>query len=133
VLDELTPAKIVRELDKYVIGRPTRRKPSPSRCATASAARSSNRKWPKRYAEKHPHDRPTGVGKTELPARLAKLANSPFLKVEATSLPKSATSPRCRVDDPRSVEISIDMVREERLNEVGERAERTPKSVCWNC
>ena len=47
-LDELTPREIVRELDKHVIGRP---KPSarwPSLCATASAARSSIRKWPTR-------------------------------------------------------------------------------------
>ncbi len=48
VLDELTPREIVRELDKYVIGQADAKRPSPSRCATAFAARSSIRKWPKR-------------------------------------------------------------------------------------
>jgi ATP-dependent HslUV protease ATP-binding subunit HslU len=67
---------------------------------------------------------PTGVGKTELARRLAKLANSPFLKVEASKFTEVGYVGRDVESMIRDlVEISIDMVREERLNEVGERAE----------
>src|SRR5438874_6153465 len=68
---------------------------------------------------------PTGVGKTELARRLAKLANSPFLKVEASKFTEVGYVGRDVESMIRDlVEISIDMVREERLNEIGERAER---------
>ena len=68
---------------------------------------------------------PTGVGKTELARRLAKLANSPFLKVEASKFTEVGYVGRDVESMIRDlVEIAIDMVREERLNEVGERAER---------
>ena len=68
---------------------------------------------------------PTGVGKTELARRLAKLANSPFLKVEASKFTEVGYVGRDVESMIRDlVEISIDMVREERLSEVGERAER---------
>src|ERR1700736_6296852 len=68
---------------------------------------------------------PTGVGKTELARRLAKLANSPFLTVEASKFTEGGYVGRDVEAMIRDlVEIAIDMVREERLNEVGERAER---------
>ena len=67
---------------------------------------------------------PTGVGKTELARRLAKLANSPFLKVEASKFTEVGYVGRDVESMIRDLaEISIDMVREERLNEIGERAE----------
>jgi ATP-dependent HslUV protease ATP-binding subunit HslU len=68
---------------------------------------------------------PTGVGKTELARRLAKLANSPFMKVEASKFTEVGYVGRDVESMIRDLaEIAIDMVREERLNEIGERAER---------
>ena len=68
---------------------------------------------------------PTGVGKTEIARRLAKLANSPFLKVEASKFTEVGYVGRDVEAMIRDlVDISIDMVREERLEEVAERAEK---------
>jgi ATP-dependent HslUV protease ATP-binding subunit HslU len=67
---------------------------------------------------------PTGVGKTELARRLAKLANSPFLKVEASKFTEVGYVGRDVESMIRDlVEIAIDMVRSERLAEVEEKAE----------
>src|SRR5271168_3797972 len=66
----------------------------------------------------------TGVGKTELARRLARLANSPFLKVEASKFTEVGYVGRDVESMIRDlVEISIDMVREERLDEVSDKAE----------
>jgi ATP-dependent HslUV protease ATP-binding subunit HslU len=126
VLDELTPREIVRELDKYVIGQADAKK------AVAIALRNRIRRQkldPEMADEVMPKNilmiGPTGVGKTELARRLAKLANSPFLKVEASKFTEVGYVGRDVESMIRDlVEIAIDMVREERLNEVGERAER---------
>src|SRR6202050_1508936 len=126
VLDELTPREIVRELDKYVIGQ------ADAKRAVAIALRNRIRRQklePEMAEEVMPKNLlmigPTGVGKTELARRLAKLANSPFLKVEASKFTEVGYVGRDVESMIRDlVEISIDMVREERLNEVGERAER---------
>jgi ATP-dependent HslUV protease ATP-binding subunit HslU len=126
LLDELTPREIVRELDKYVIGQGDAKK------AVAIALRNRIRRQkldPEMADEVMPKNilmiGPTGVGKTELARRLAKLANSPFLKVEASKFTEVGYVGRDVESMIRDlVEISIDMVREERLNEVGERAER---------
>ena len=126
LLDELTPREIVRELDKYVIGQGDAKK------AVAIALRNRIRRQkldPEMAEEVMPKNilmiGPTGVGKTELARRLAKLANSPFLKVEASKFTEVGYVGRDVESMIRDlVEISIDMVREERLNEVGERAER---------
>jgi ATP-dependent HslUV protease ATP-binding subunit HslU len=68
---------------------------------------------------------PTGVGKTEIARRLAKLASSPFLKVEASKFTEVGYVGRDVEAMIRDlVDIAIDMVREERLDEVAERAER---------
>jgi ATP-dependent HslUV protease ATP-binding subunit HslU len=68
---------------------------------------------------------PTGVGKTEIARRLAKLANSPFLKVEASKFTEVGYVGRDVESMIRDlVEIAIEMLREERLEEVGERAEK---------
>ncbi len=126
VLDELTPREIVRELDKYVIGQADAKK------AVAIALRNRIRRQklePEMAEEVMPKNilmiGPTGVGKTEIARRLAKLANSPFLKVEASKFTEVGYVGRDVEAMIRDlVDISIDMVREQRLEEVGERAER---------
>src|SRR5579859_1665040 len=126
LLDELTPREICVELDKYVIGQ------ADAKRAVAIALRNRIRRQkldPEMAEEVMPKYilmiGPTGVGKTELARRLAKLANSPFLKVEASKFTEVGYVGRDVESMIRDlVEISIDMVREERLNEVGERAER---------
>src|SRR5437763_7718708 len=125
LLDELTPREICTELDKYVIGQ------ADAKRAVAIALRNRIRRQklePEMAEEVMPKNilmiGPTGVGKTELARRLAKLANSPFLKVEASKF----TEVRYVGRDVESmirdlVDIAIDMVREERLDEVADRAE----------
>jgi ATP-dependent HslUV protease ATP-binding subunit HslU len=125
VLDELTPKEIVRELDKYVVGQPEAKR------AVAIALRNRIRRQkltPEMAEEVMPKNilmiGPTGVGKTELARRLAKLANSPFLKVEASKFTEVGYVGRDVESIVRDlVDISIDMVREERLDEVADRAE----------
>src|ERR1700691_1829860 len=126
LLDELTPREIVQELDKYVIGQ------ADAKRAVAIALRNRIRRQklePEMADEVMPKNilmiGPTGVGKTEVARRLASLANSPFVKVEASKFTEVGYGGRDVESMIRDlVEISIDMVREERLNEVGERAER---------
>jgi ATP-dependent HslUV protease ATP-binding subunit HslU len=125
VLDELTPREIVRELDKYVVGQPEAKR------AVAIALRNRIRRQklsPEMAEEVMPKNilmiGPTGVGKTELARRLAKLANSPFLKVEASKFTEVGYVGRDVESIVRDlVDIAIDMVREERLDEVADRAE----------
>src|SRR5205814_6564511 len=126
LLDELTPREIVRELDKHVVGQPEAKR------AVAIALRNRIRRQklaPEMAEEVMPKNilmiGPTGVGKTEIARRLAKLANSPFLKVEASKFTEVGYVGRDVESMIRDlVDISIDMVREERLEEVAERAER---------
>jgi ATP-dependent HslUV protease ATP-binding subunit HslU len=124
-LDELTPREIVRELDKYVIGQAAAKR------AVAIALRNRVRRQklpPEMADEVMPKNiimiGPTGVGKTEIARRLAKLANSPFLKVEASKFTEVGYVGRDVESMIRDlVEISIDMVRSEKLEEVEEKAE----------
>ena len=124
-LDELTPREIVRELDKHVIGQ------AEAKRAVAIALRNRIRRQklePEMAEEVMPKNilmiGPTGVGKTELARRLAKLANSPFMKVEASKFTEVGYVGRDVESMIRDlVDIAIDMVREERLDEVAERAE----------
>ncbi len=124
-LDELTPREIVRELDKYVIGQ------AGAKRAVAIALRNRIRRQklaPEMAEEVMPKNiimiGPTGVGKTEIARRLAKLANSPFLKVEASKFTEVGYVGRDVESMIRDlVEISIDMVRNEKLEEVADKAD----------
>src|ERR1700744_5153033 len=125
ILDELTPREIVRELDKHVVGQ------AEAKRAVAIALRNRIRrqKLPPEMAEEVMPKNilmigPTGVGKTELARRLAKLSNSPFMKVEASKFTEVGYVGRDVESMIRDlVDIAIDMVREERLDEVSDRAE----------
>ncbi len=127
LLDELTPREIVRELDKYVIGQ------ADAKRAVAIALRNRIRRQrlePDMAEEVIPKNilmiGPTGVGKTEIARRLAKLANSPFLKVEASKFTEVGYVGRDVESMIRDlVDTAIDMIREERLEEVADRAERS--------
>jgi ATP-dependent HslUV protease ATP-binding subunit HslU len=126
LLDELTPREIVGELDKYVVGQ------ADAKRAVAIALRNRVRRQklePEMADDVMPKNilmiGPTGVGKTEIARRLAKLASSPFLKVEASKFTEVGYVGRDVEAMIRDlVDIAIDMVREERLDEVAERAER---------
>ncbi|HET8635258.1 MAG TPA: ATP-dependent protease ATPase subunit HslU, partial [Acidobacteriaceae bacterium] len=124
-LEELTPREIVAELDKYVVGQ------NAAKRAVAIALRNRMRRqkltsdladeiMPKNIIMIGP----TGVGKTEIARRLAKLTNSPFLKVEASKFTEVGYVGRDVESMVRDlVEIAIDMVREEKLEEVEDKAE----------
>ena len=124
-LDELTPREIVSELDKYVVGQKDAKR------AVAIALRNRMRRQklaPDLAEEIMPKNiimiGPTGVGKTEIARRLAKLANSPFLKVEASKFTEVGYVGRDVESMIRDlVEIAIDMVREEKLEDVSDKAE----------
>src|SRR6266516_5463511 len=125
-LDELKPREIVRELDKYVIGQARAKRA----VAIALRNRIRRQKLPPEMAEEVMPKNiimigPTGVGKTEIARRLAKLANSPFLKVEASKFTEVGYVGRDVESLIRDrVDVSIDMVREERLEQVEDRAEQ---------
>src|SRR5437879_7407973 len=124
-LDELTPREIVAELDKYVIGQ----KDAKRAVAIALRNRMRRQKRPSDMAEEVIPKNiimigPTGVGKTEIARRLAKLANSPFLKVEASKFTEVGYVGRDVESMVRDlVEIAIDNVREEKLEDVADKAE----------
>jgi ATP-dependent HslUV protease ATP-binding subunit HslU len=124
-LDELTPREIVAELDKHVVGQKDAKR------AVAIALRNRMRRQklaPELAEEVIPKNilmiGPTGVGKTEIARRLAKLANSPFLKVEASKFTEVGYVGRDVESMIRDlVEIAIDMIREEKLEDVADKAE----------
>jgi ATP-dependent HslUV protease ATP-binding subunit HslU len=124
-LDELTPREIVAELDKHVVGQHDAKR------AVAIALRNRMRRQklsPDMAEEVMPKNiimiGPTGVGKTEIARRLAKLANSPFLKVEASKFTEVGYVGRDVESMIRDlIEIAIDMVREEKMEDVSDKAE----------
>src|SRR5512132_3993092 len=124
-LDELTPREIVGELDKYVVGQ----KDAKRAVAIALRNRMRRQKLPPDMAEEVIPKNiimigPTGVGKTEIARRLAKLTNSPFLKVEASKFTEVGYVGRDVESMIRDlVEIAIDMIREEKLEDVADKAE----------
>src|ERR1700681_4937560 len=123
--DELTPREIVVELDKYIVGQAAAKRA----VAVALRNRVRRQKLPPELAEDVLPKNilmigPTGVGKTEIARRLARLAGCPFVKVEASKYTEVGYVGRDVESMVRDlVETSIDMVREEKLDEVAERAE----------
>ncbi|MBL8172402.1 MAG: ATP-dependent protease ATPase subunit HslU [Acidobacteria bacterium] len=123
-LDELTPRQIVAELDKYVVGQHAAKR------AVAVALRNRIRR------QKLPPDMAqdvmpkniimigsTGVGKTEIARRLARLSSSPFIKVEASKFTEVGYVGRDVESMIRDlVELAIDMVRAEKVEEIEEKA-----------
>jgi ATP-dependent HslUV protease ATP-binding subunit HslU len=124
--DTLTPRQIVVELDKYVIGQ----KDAKRAVAIALRNRMRRQKLPPEMAEDIVPKNilmigPTGVGKTEIARRLARLAQSPFIKVEASKFTEVGYVGRDVESMVRDlVELAVDMVREERLEEVHSKAEQ---------
>jgi ATP-dependent HslUV protease ATP-binding subunit HslU len=120
----LTPREIVAELDKYVVGQKAAKR------AVAIALRNRHRRQrltPEMAEEVAPKNilmiGPTGVGKTEIARRLAKLAQSPFLKVEASKFTEVGYVGRDVESMVRDlVEIAVKMLREEREAEVRDKA-----------
>src|SRR5512141_768549 len=121
----LTPREIVSELDKHVVGQAAAKRA----VAIALRNRMRRQKLPPELAEDVAPKNilmigPTGVGKTEIARRLARLAQSPFLKVEASKFTEVGYVGRDVESMVRDlVEIAIDMVREEKMDEVQHNAE----------
>src|SRR4026209_1416392 len=123
--ESLTPRQIVAELDKYVIGQ------AQAKRAVAIALRNRTRrqKLPAEIADEIAPKNilmigPTGVGKTEIAQRLARLAQSPFIKVEASKFTEVGYVGRDVESMVRDlVELAVNMVREERIEEVSAKAD----------
>src|SRR6059036_1983683 len=124
-LEELPPRKIVAELDRYIVGQEVAKK------AVAIAVRN---RWRRAQAPDDIRDEilpnniimigPTGVGKTEIARRLARLAGAPFLKVEASKFTEVGYVGRDVESMVRElVDVAINMVRTEREDEVYPKAE----------
>ena len=126
-LDDMTPREIVAELDKYIVGQAAAKRA----VAVALRNRVRRQKLPPEIAEDVLPKNilmigPTGVGKTEIARRLARLAGCPFVKVEASKYTEVGYVGRDVESMVRDlVETSIDMVREEKLDEVADRAEQS--------
>ena len=122
---QLTPKQIVQELDRYIIGQADAKK------AVAIALRNRYRRsqLPKEMRDEITPKNiimkgPTGVGKTEIARRLAKLVKAPFVKVEATKFTEVGYVGRDVESMIRDlVEASIHLVKAERVNEVKQKAE----------
>ncbi len=122
---ELSPKQIVVELDKYIIGQ------GKAKRAVAVALRNRYRrsKLPKEMRDEITPKNiimkgPTGVGKTEIARRLAKLVKAPFVKVEATKFTEVGYVGRdCESMIRDLVDVSVRLVKEEKMHEVGIKAE----------
>ena len=125
-LHELTPREIVRELDKYIIGQ---------NAAKKSVAIAIRNRWRRLQTPESMREEimpnniimigPTGVGKTEIARRLAKLVNAPFMKVEASKFTEVGYVGRDVESMVRDLtEFAVGMVKGEKAIEVQEKAER---------
>lgn len=124
-MKELTPKEIVKELDKYIIGQDKAKK---------SVAIAMRNRWRRQQVEDELKEEimpnniiligPTGVGKTEIARRLARLADAPFIKIEASKFTEVGYVGRDVESVIRDlVDLSVSMVKEERTKEVQEKAE----------
>ena len=124
---ELTPREIVAELDKYIIGQKAAKKA----VAIALRNRFRRRKLPPELADEIAPKNilmigPTGVGKTEISRRLAKLTSSPFLKIEASKFTEVGYVGRDVESMIRDlVRMAVDMVKAEKVEEIAEKARGT--------
>jgi ATP-dependent HslUV protease ATP-binding subunit HslU len=125
-MKDLTPEQVVRELDRYIVGQPEAKR------AVAVALRNRYRRLqlaPEVQAEIIPKNilmiGPTGVGKTEIARRLAKLADAPFVKVEATKFTQVGYVGRDVESIVRDLmDAAMNMVHEEKQTQVQEQAEQ---------
>ncbi|MDP9365554.1 MAG: ATP-dependent protease ATPase subunit HslU [Chloroflexota bacterium] len=125
-VEDLTPAQIVAELDKYIIGQPDAKR------AVAVALRNRYRRQqlPEEMRQEVVPKNilmmgPTGVGKTEIARRVARIVNAPFIKVEATKFTEVGYVGRDVEAIVRDlVEVAIDMLHGDRLEQVKDEAAR---------
>ncbi|MFQ5676742.1 MAG: ATP-dependent protease ATPase subunit HslU, partial [bacterium] len=128
-LRELTPKQIVKELNKYVVGQDNAKK---------SVAIALRNRWRRRQVSEELREEiypnniiligPTGVGKTEIARRLARLTNAPFIKIEATKFTEVGYVGRDVESIIRDLtDLSVSLVRTEKAQEVQESAERHAK------
>ncbi len=126
VIKSLTPSQIVKELNKYIVGQDAAKK------AVAIALRN---RWRRQQVKENLREEilpnniiligPTGVGKTEIARRLAKLANAPFLKVEASKYTEVGYVGRDVESMIREItDIAVNMVKAEKMEEVREKAQK---------
>ena len=134
IMSEFTPREIVSELDRFIVGQPEAKR------AVALALRN---RWRRKQLPDNLREEvtpknilmigPTGVGKTEISRRLAKLAKAPFLKVEATKFTEVGYVGRDVEQIVRDlVEVAIGMVRERRRKEVIAKAEANAEERVLN-
>ena len=131
-MNELTPSQIVKELDKYIIGQDQAKK------MVAIALRN---RWRRQMVEGDIREEimpnniiligPTGVGKTEISRRLARLANAAFIKVEASKFTEVGYVGRDVESIIRDLmDIGVQMVREEKAKIVEKKASCKSRDIC---